>query len=821
MSGMPVQSVSMKVKETEDWKQSNMDFFDYVSGSHQQDKVRDLKKYKSLSPEYKASDYMYAQVAVEANDDEYGNEEEVTHFPIMASPINTIVGEYVKRPLNFYCISTSTRARNEHYRVKTDRIKQYAIAKIQQRIIKSLVAEGHKPDEDDFQDQIQAKMPEEIQDYMNKKYTDIGEQIAQKLLSNLWKSESLDLEFLDGFKHAVITAKEFYHIYSIGNKTKIKCISPLDVFYHKSPNARWVSDAQYAGFRLYLTPSSIIDMCRPVLTVADIEKMEELVSPDKKNQAAGWGDYRTDVFATHQGATFGTLNVDAIDTMVDQFQHTGQQGYFMNSFGLVKFVQAYWKSYKLIGSLEYFDENDDPQEMIVDENYVVDKSAGQDITWGYMTQIYQGSKIHDNIYIDIGPYKHQYFDQDDLEYCPLPIEGVCYNDLHMKPTSLVDLMLAWNELYNIVAAELKKDMRKAIGKVMFMSYDNLPKIPGFTKEKWLYWVREFGIAWVGNNKSQNGNFSHYSSQDMSFAEQMIAKMNILEKIKYNCDAFAGFAPGRVAAQSPVDTVGQENNQINASVNQTEYWYFKHSKLIERVLTHAINIAKSLLKNQSYLRNMLDDMDIAYIETENMDLANEKIHVFVTNSSEALADKEALRSLVQPAMQNGGDISDGAEIILAKTQSEVQNVLDNIKRQNAERRQQEQQMEQQKLQTEKQIADDDRAWEKEKLYATLGSQERQKMIMTFGFQDDNTKDTDGNGNSDMLDMREQMINEQAIQNKSINDRMKMSLDQQKAEKDHSLKSRELDIKEKEIKTDEKNQKNDLQIARIQSKNKSKS
>jgi hypothetical protein len=736
----------------------------------------------------------------------------------MAGPINTIVGEYVKRPLNFYCITNSERARNEYYRVKTDRLKQYAIAKIQQRVVQTLIQQGHKPNEEDFQQQVQAAMPQDIQKSMNKDYQDIVEQISQKLLTNLWKTESLDLEFLEGFKHAVITAKEFYHIYTVGNKTKIKCISPLDVFYHKSPNARWISDAQYAGFRSYLTPSSVLDSYRSSLTLDDIEKIEELINPGAKS--SNTSSYQTNVFATTQGQTFDGVNMENVDMLLDRFEQTGYQGYFMNSFGLVKVVQSYWKSFKKIGILEYYDQDDQPVEMIVDETYTVDKSIGQDIVWGPVTQIFQGTKIHDDIYLDVKPYVHQFFDEDDLEYCPLPIEGVCYNDLHMKPTSLVDLMVPWNELYNIVAAELKKDMRKAIGKVMFMSYDNLPKIPGFTKEKWLYWVREFGIAWVGNNKSQTGNFSHYSSQDMSFAEQMLAKMQILEKIEIKCGSFAGFSQPRLGSSTQIDTAKQSQQDVVMSVNQTEYWYFKHSKLIERVLTHAVNIGKKLLKNASYLRNMLDDMDMAYIELEGVDLPNEKVHVFVTNSSDALADREALRSLVQPAMQNGADLVDGASMILAKTQSEVRNVLENLKQQKQEQQAQEQQNQQQQIQTEKQIADDKLAWDKEKTYATLDSQERQRMIQTFGYQKDNMRDDNANGVADMLELNQQMFDQQKENNKLTTERMKLQTVEKKNQNDHKIQKQKMSIEKEKLQVDRENQQNDLQVAKVNARNRSK-
>lgn len=809
-SSMPMQTVEDSVKLTSDWQHACMDFMEHRSMRFDLSKNKDLRKYKLLGPDYPFSEFGYVTnpfqyLKKNDDDDEYGNTEEIKHYPIAAQAINTFLGEYIKRPLNFYVISTSPRARNEHLRVKSEMLFKIAVGQIQKRIVGELEQQGMTPENPEFEQQLSQNTPEAVQDYMNKDYCDIVEQLGQKICKNLWLRETLDMEFMYGMRHACVTAKEFYHITSVRNQVKIKGVSPLNVFFQKSPNSHWISESQYAGFHAYKTLSTIVDEYGNRLKVQDVRNLESLVTP---GAAANSGAYNANVFATSTGVTFNTMNDLAIDNMLTQYQHTGNSYYYDNA-GMIKVIQAYWRSKKEVAELTFVDEEGEMKKMYVDRNYKIDYNAMIDVKWEYLDQIYQGTKIGSDIYLDVMPYEHQYYDPEYPNYSPLPIEGCLYNAVHTDPISIVDLMTPWIELYDIVAHELKKDMRKSIGKVMFMSYDNMPKIKGFSKEKWLYWLREFGIAWVSNNQKNQGQFSHYSAQDMSYAEQMIAKMQILDKIKANCDAFAGFSQPRLSEQG--ETLGQDRQSIAASVNQTEYWYFKHTKLIEKVLSQAVNLQKRLMKDNKFLRNLFDDLELAYIDYENLDLDNEMLQVFITNSSEALAQKELLRSLGQAAVQNGADLLDTSDILLAETQSEVRNVLEKLREEKKQQEAQAQQLEQQKMQTLDKINQDKINNDNLMLDKKLASQERQMYMRTFAMQENNLVDSNDDQVPDVLQNIDYFTRMSKASNDAYTGANKVINERKKMNNDFKLKQKELDIKNRELDIQLKNQENDLKIA----------
>lgn len=769
--GLPPQMVSQSVKDTAEWKEACMDYMDYQANSQSKERINDLKKYRVLSGDFSLSDYSYTKDALQVigdrknpNDAEmggisgsYDKDDNIIHYPIMVRPINTIIGEYIKRITQlhgFYIKNESDYARNEYTRTKTDMIQDWAESKIMANVMKKVKAQGFQEGTEEYQQAVQQLTPEEIQDFVDRDYIDPAEKINQVLMKNMWKDQSLDSEFIEGFKHACISAKEFYHIYNVAGKTKISSLSPLDVFYHKSPSNKWVSQGQYAGFRWMLTPSSILDLYYDKLSVQDMIEIEAMVNPSvqskRKNATGGSISYDTQTYKD----AYGNINEHNLRTsydMISDYNRFGEASNYANHYGLIKATRAYWISYRTMGWLTTYDVNDKESIELVDENYKPKRELGEHVDWFPCKQVYTGAKIGESLYLDVTPYQDQIIDFDDPLYCPLPIEGALFNDTHTNPYSLVDLMLPWNELHNIVAHELKEDMNSAMGRVLFMSIDHIPNIPGFTMEKWHYWAKKFKIAWVKQPKTGPNTFNQFSSADMSFAEQMTSKMNILEQIQQKCDAIAGFSPGRVAGQTTADTLGQETQQLIASVNQTEYLFFRHSKLIERVLNQALNLARKNVRDTGFMRNLFDDYEQAFIDYDAETVLNQKISLYVTNSSEDLRKRQMIENLMQPAMQNGADFADLSDMILSETISEVKQISAKLRRMAKQRAAAEQAFNEKELQAridaENKKAEDFMTVQRER----NTSNENIAYIKTFGgVNNSNTQDADGDGMPDVME-----------------------------------------------------------------------
>lgn len=826
--GLPSQTVSVATKEEDWWRRANMEFMAMEARRQTRDKAADIKKYRYLSDDYQypKNSWVFDPLFLgEKKEEMYGATDPIQHYPIMNQPLNTIWGERINRNYHFYVLSDSPDSFNEHNRTKTELLFDDVSQRIQQRAMMKAIgavqAQGIQVNEQviqQVQQEVQTMSAPAIQRYMDKDYIDVIEQASNRMMKNLWRTCDLDDEFVEGFRHATISGKEAYSIEVANRRLRIKHINPFCLFCHKSPSERWISKGQYAGYRVWYTPSSIIDMYRDKLTVEDIDHIESKLYPSHKsggvNSLSGIKSisYDTSTYSSWQGETYRYLNNIEIDSMINEFMTTGVSSPRAGSMGLMEVIQAYWKSYRKAGTLHYYDEKDVERTMWVDENYEPDVKSGEWIKWYYLNQVYQGTMIDEDIVLDVCPYEYQYFDTNDPDYSPLPIEGCYTNDFNGKTISMTDLMMPWQEMYDILGYELRRDLKKAMGKVMFMSIDHIPNIPGFDMNKWMYWCREFGIAWVGESKKKS-QFSHYSAQDMSFAEQIIAKMNMMERVKHNCDAFAGFSPPRLADTSKEPTAAQAELSNRNSVNQTEYYFWKHSQLMERVLRQALDINKKLIAcyGTVYMRNMYDDMEQRYIESDAGKIRNGNLNLFVVHGSQAITRTESVRQMALSAAAKKGEELDMADLLMATTENEVKQMLREMRRLREQQMQQQREHEQQIAQMDAQDKKDERQWQKEKHYSQLESEERQEYMRTFMNQQDNMKDTDQTGVPDILEG-------QAILAKQSADLQKHQRELRKNDQANSTKNRELSIKEKEltIKKDQnqiarENMKNDLQIA----------
>jgi hypothetical protein len=834
--GLPCQTVTIDEKETDEWKHGCMDFFRNEAKLQSREKMRDLQKYKMMSNEYVPTDRMWATDPLNLGDKKeaiYGATDPIQHFPVMNSPMNTIWGERINRPITFYCLSESADSVNEYMKEKQEMLFESVSTSIQQTALRKTLMRAQQqgiqitPQAwEQLQQQAQQMSLPQIQQYVDKEYKDVIEQSSNRMMKNLWKKNNLDDEFIEGFRHGTLCGKEFYGIHVMNNWLSIKNLNPFTVFWHKSASTQWVSESQYAGYRMFLTPSSIIDMYRDKLTVEDINKIEDKIYPNRKgggyNSISGIKSisYDTSIFVDNQGGMFRDYNFDVVEEMVMEYMVTGISSPRPSTSGLIEVIQAYWKSYRKAGILHFYDEMDEERKDWVDENYEPDTDKGEWVNWQYLNQVYQGTLIDEDIYLCVEPYPHQIFDLNDPDWAPLPIEGACYSEFNGKIVSLADLMLPWAEMYDIIAYELKRDIKKAIGKVMFMSADHIPQLDGFSMEKWLYWLREFGIAWVGEGKKKTP-FSHYSAQDMSFAEQMVAKMNMLDKIKFNLDSFAGFSQPRLGDTSSEETARGARQSVATSVNQTEYYFWKHTQIIQRTLTNALNISKKILPNNPvYMRNLYDDMEIKYLEVDAKRMRNAMVGLYVVHGSATVTKTESVRQMAIAAAGKQGNPVDMASILLATTENEIKQMLRTLTRKQAEATQQQQQHEQEIAKMEQQEKQADREWEREKHFTELESEERQEWIRSFINQKDNQQDLNADKIPDALQYTQ--LFEQQYENLRKDQR-----ERRKQDLDHTVKSRELDIKEKDLKVkkeknqiDLKNQKNDLEIEKVRAKAKTK-
>ena len=157
------------------------------------------------------------------------------HYDIISPKINLLIGEEIKRPLNFRAITTNSDAISEIEAEKANILKE-ELTKVFQQAFR-----GGQPGPDGT-----PKPPEELEKYLKYEHQDMREQTAHDLLKYLQEKEKLLFKFNEGFKDALIAGQEIYWAGIIAGKPVVRVCNPNDItitiiFKHSHPYKKLMS----------------------------------------------------------------------------------------------------------------------------------------------------------------------------------------------------------------------------------------------------------------------------------------------------------------------------------------------------------------------------------------------------------------------------------------------------------------------------------------------------------------------------------------------------------------------------------------------------
>jgi len=158
---------------------------------------------------------------------------------------------------------------------------------------------------------------------------------------------------------------------------------------------------------------------------------------------------------------------------------------------------------------------------------------------------------------------------------------------------------------------------------------------------------------------------------------------------------SGVSRQRQGEISSSELVGNVQRATIQSSHITEPLFEIHNNIIKRLYTSLLNVSKFAWSEnkKKKLQFVVDDFCRKFIDL-NDDFLYSDFDVFVADSSKENANLEALRTLAQPAIQNGATLSDAALILTTDSISEIRRKLKDIEDKRA-------QMEQEQSQTQQQ------------------------------------------------------------------------------------------------------------------------
>ena len=718
----------------------------------------------------------------------------IQHYPIMNSKLNVLRGEESKRVFDFRVVITNPNSISEIENNK----KQALLQDIQQAVA----------DESQSEEEFNARL-EKLNDYYTFEWQDMREVRANALLNHYSKEYNMPLMFNKGFMDAMTVAEEIYQCDIVGGEPVIEKLNPNKVRIYKSGYSNRIEDADVIVIEDYWSPGRIIDTYYDVLSNKDREYIENL--PDSTGESGSESTYFSNPrneFIRVEDTSLG----DAVYKDGFFWSPTGEGNSSMNSMlpydmeGNIRVVRMFWKSRRRIKKIKYYDENGEEQYKFRDENYVINTDLGEEEQILYVNEAWEGTKIGEDIYVNMRPRVVQYNRLSNPSRCHFGIIGSIYNLNDERPFSLVDMMKPFNYLYDAIHDRLNKLLAKNWGRIVTL---DLAKVPtGWDVEKWLYFAKTNNIAVVDSFKEGNigaatgklaGAMNNASSGviDAELGNSIQQNINLLEFIKMEMSDVAGISKQREGQISNRETVGGVERATLQSSHITEWLFVIHEDVKKRALECFLETAKIALRGRSKkFQYILSDGSMKVMDIDGDEFAESDYGLVVDNSNAIQELQQKMDMLAQAALQNQTlNFSTIMKLYNSCSMAEKQRI---VERNEQELMQRQQEAQQQQLQQQQQQAEmEAQAKEQEmQLKDTMNQRDNETKILVATISANSNQESDDG-------IQEQPFSEEARANllekmrqfdqKMKLDREKLELDKYKSRKDIRLKEKSLNKK----------------------------
>ena len=643
--------------------------------------------------------------------------ENIQHYPIINSKLRVLHGEESKRVFDYSIVVTNPTAITEMQEAK----KAEILAKMQ----------GLMMDPNISEEQYNAEM-EKLQYYANFEYKDFREIRANSYIKHFSKEQNFNLIFNNGFMDAMTVGEEIYQVCVIqGEPTLIK-LNPRKVRVYQSGYSNKIEDADMIVIEDYWSFGKVVDTYQDVLTVEDLNYIEDVCnnrnssSTSYFNSDTPYASYRQTPSSTPSEIT--TLKQDENGQFYwEENQLTandlfgGEDTVYASStlpydfYGNIKVCQVFWKSLRKIKKVKSYDPMTGEEMFTLHtEHYIINKEKGEEEEILWVNEAWQGVKIGDRIFVNMGPCPIQFNSISNPSKCHFGIIGSIYNINDDRPFSMVDIMKPYNYLYDVIYDNLIKLIARNHGKIIRLDFAKIPEKWGI--EKWLTVLKTAGVAVEDSFQEGKrgsslgkiaGGLNNASSGviDAELGPSIQSLIGLLEFIKNEMAEVAGISKQREGQISNRETVGGVERATLQSSHITEWLFIVHDDVKKRVIEAFVEVAKAASRGRSLkFQYIAPDHSQRVMELDGDSFAECDYGLVVDNSPETQELKANLPGLVQAGLSSKmTSFATAMKIWSASSIAEKQRMIENDERmmqQQAQQAQQAQmQSEQQKLEQE--------------------------------------------------------------------------------------------------------------------------
>lgn len=794
----PLQRLPMS-KKTQDWKEACVD---YIAG-HSQGSSRDgnnRSRKEEMQTYYDLYNSIYSEKDLKYVTNPFKQQD---GFPAMAQDYNIIkpkidllLGEETKRPFNFRVVHTSDIATSEIQ----DKAKQMIVDYIQATIMSKLGPEEQAR----YQEALQSgeiMTPEQIQKYISKDYKDIAEITAYHSLNYLKNKLNITHEFFKGWKDALIGGEEIYYVGIVNGEPCLQRINPIYFDYDSdTSDLEFIHEAQWCCYEMIMSLTEVYDRLYDKMSEKQLNELLDMMDDRSK------GGVTPEVRKT-------SLDYPHIKT------HS-INGFSSNPFEEADNIHVWhccWKSLKKIGFVNIINpETGMPEEYQVDETY---KETGNelDVEWKWIIEVWEGYRIGQDIYVGIQPVEYQHISADNPNAQRLPYTGVIYNNTNSRPRSLVSMMKPLQYMYIVLWYRLELAMARDKGKVVTMDITQIPKSMNIDVAKWMHYLSALGVNFVnpyeegwdipGREGGKPSQFNQISALDLTMANTIDQYINLMDKIESMLSEISGVSKQREGSISSNELVGNVERSVVQSAHITEPWFWVHNQVKKECLTMLLDTTKHAWKdNRTSIQYVLDDATRAFL-TLSDDFFYEDMDIFVEDTTKNQQQIEALKNLMQPAMQNGASLLDIAEIITMDNVTMIRSKLEEIEQ---KRMEQQQAMEQAQAEREQQMAQIQNEIKEEELMLKEAEMDLKKyeidsnnatkitVAQLNAYRGAENMDQDGSGVPDVIEIGKQAIEQQKVNSDIASKQFEFNNKKREMEMKREIENKKIELEKQKMK-----------------------
>lgn len=564
---------------------------------------------------------------------------ELQDYSKIKSKVDLLVGESIKRPFEVEVRCVNPTAVSE----KQEEIKDIVFKEI------SMMIDPTKNEK--FDEQQVEKRLRKLERFAKYEYREMRERTSNHLLRYLMKRLDLDDLFMRGMEDVLAVAEEIYSVDIRSGTLVAEKLSPLNVTCLRMGNSNKIEDSDIIIIDGYYPLGYVIDNFNEYLSETDIKTLESNYIMGENLEGAQFEGTPASFFPqelTEDNSGFSGLVFDT--------ENSFNVGQYADQDGNVRVIRVIWRSLRRVGKLKYYDDAGTELYRYVDEFYTPDEMKGEEITYFWVNEFWQGYRVGRDIFLKLEPLPRVGSNIDNPSRCISPIVGTMLNVDQSKQKSLVDLLKPWEYLH----AEVMHRLRKAVNRFRMPSSDvDVAAIPDFLDiDDWIYYDQEVGYRFRDSFKEGNKgvaqgklagtfqNFEKLFNPDMrNYIEQHLQLLNYIDQ---EMGSISGITKQREGQIEQRELVGNVEVARTQSSHITEKLFALHENTKLRFLTTLLEYAKYFYRGKDNIKlsYVTDDMSTEIINFDGKSIADAEFGLFVSNSRNDYKLRNSLENMSQ-------------------------------------------------------------------------------------------------------------------------------------------------------------------------------